>query len=305
MSVTLRPDNAVSDLRIVSTDYTAGLPLVHDGPYSYVCRMLAAPTAEFSVPLRLFSHDAAVKVFRTGDGWEELLLSLLNFHASRPAAFTHRYITSSLFVNVHEISTRGIRSTKAMVTRWYGQGDVLTYLKRHPGASKFALAVQASKALQHLHSFHVIHGNIHPGNIFVTDDGHATITDVSVYTFARQVSFRLQADAPFPPQDFSVYHSPELLSSAFVERTKAMDVYSFALTIFAMFTGRAPSRGLSLEGRDAEDLQSRHIEIDWVTNEIIPDELLQLLQSCCVVNPAARPSMSEVVERLDYIELYH
>lgn len=147
--------------------------------------MLAAPTAEFSVPLRLFSHDvsgfrmalnllslrkefkAAVKVFRTGDGWEEvcsrsilediteafpsleqLLLSLLNFHASRPAAFTHRYITSSLFVNVHEISTRGIRSTKAMVTRWYGQGDVLTYLKRHPGASKFALVSKVALSKQ-------------------------------------------------------------------------------------------------------------------------------------------------------------
>jgi hypothetical protein len=70
------------------------------------------------------------------------------------------------------------------------------------------------------------------GNIFVTDEGNATITDISVYTFASQALLRLQPDAP---QEFSVYHPPEFsAATAFIERAKAMDVYSFAMTTFAV-----------------------------------------------------------------------
>ena len=75
------------------------------------------------------------------------------------------------------------------------------------------------------------------GNIFITDEGHATITDSSVHTFASKVLFRLRSDGSFPSDGPSVYHPPELLSvgtDAFVERTRAMDVYSFALTTLAV-----------------------------------------------------------------------
>lgn len=37
----------------------------------------------------------------------------------------------------------------------------------------------------------------------------------------------------------------------------------------------------------------------------ICDELLQLLQSCCVRDPAARPSMSQVADKLDDLEIYY
>jgi serine/threonine protein kinase len=70
------------------------------------------------------------------------------------------------------------------------------------------------------------------GNILVTDEGHATITDISVYTLAS-------GQFPFHPslQPHFVYQSPELLSAASdtcVVRTTAMDVYSFGLTTLAV-----------------------------------------------------------------------
>jgi serine/threonine protein kinase len=99
-------------------------------------------------------------------------------NGSKSAAFKHKHITPPAFVDVHEISARGTRSTKALVTPWYSQGDILGYINKHPGVSKIALVsdptyntpslsllsqvVQVSKALEHLHKFDIIHGNIYP-----------------------------------------------------------------------------------------------------------------------------------------------
>jgi hypothetical protein len=53
-----------------------------------------------------------------------------------------------------------------------------------------------------------------------------------------------------------------------------------------------------------EDLSSGPLEVSKPTNDIICEELLQLLQSCCVVDPAARPSISELAYRLEEMEIY-
>jgi len=296
--------------------------------------------------------DNLTKLFRT-----QFPALLLDQHGSKPAAFVHKHITPFIFVDVHEISASGTRSTKAMVTEWYGQGDVLTYLRRNPSASRIALvskaglskrvlmlssqAVQVSKALEHLHSFDIIHGNIYPvpyneGSravylsanhlhsyrvTFLLQTRDMLPSPISRFTpsqvkrcsvFSQMHHFRYEnllptsRQSPYPLGRISPWSARKLWTSILSRRLYlrlVVDILRLAFTdhLSQIFIGRTPL----CEPNPEEDLLGRHFNINSSINEIICDELRQLLGSCWARDPVARPSMSQVADTLDDIELYH
>jgi len=163
-------------------------------------------------------------------------------------------------------------------------------------------------AIAHLHELDVVHGNIYPDNLFVTDQGHATVVDALVYTLAKQFLLPPDTNAPLALRGSSAYQSPELLSTTCAQPMKATDVYAFASTVFAIFTGSAPFSAANSCNTGAvavEDLLSRHLQIKKPASGIMCDGLWELLQSCWACDPARRPTMGQIVDALEEIELYN
>lgn len=133
---------------------------------------------------------------------------------------------------------------------------------------------EISTALKALHEAHLIHKNLKPENILISDDKHAKVSDFG---------FLKENTDDFGTQKFM---APELLNN-FTNYTEKVDVYSFGVIVFFILTkGMYPK-----------------ITIDDVRNgqkAPIPNNLnmvsKHLINLCWKTEPEERPSFSEIIE---------
>jgi hypothetical protein len=94
---------------------------------------------------------------------------------------------------------------------------------------------QVAEALQVLHAKGVVHGDVSPGNVLITDDGDAKLTDFGVaraiWSDATVTAGALVAGTP-------AYLAPEVARGE--ERTPASDVFSLGATLYAATEGVSP-----------------------------------------------------------------
>ncbi|MCH6547355.1 MAG: serine/threonine protein kinase [Gemmatimonadetes bacterium] len=94
---------------------------------------------------------------------------------------------------------------------------------------------EASRALGHAHSRHVVHRDIKPGNIMLDHDGRAMLADFGI-SKAMQAATQLTATGQVIGTPF--YMSPEQAKGQDVDGRS--DQYSLAVVGFQMITGRMP-----------------------------------------------------------------
>ncbi len=125
--------------------------------------------------------------------------------------------------------------------------DRLLHARGRPGLGPSQVLpwlADAAAALTHLHGQHppVIHGDVKPANLVLTDQGRVVLVDFGLSSSRTSLRRRMGTRG---------FAAPELVSTG--EPTTASDVYSLAATAFALLTGEPPS-GVrpSWEGIDPE-----------------------------------------------------
>lgn len=150
------------------------------------------------------------------------------------------------------------------------------------------LGGQLAEALQVLHARGVVHGDVSPGNVLITDSGDAMLTDFGVaraiWSDATITAGALVAGTP-------AYLAPEVARGE--ERTPASDVFSLGATLFAAAEGVSPlgdaENPLTAVWRSA----SGHIAAP--TTGPLGSALARMLR----VDPTERPDADEVRRLLD------
>ncbi len=111
-----------------------------------------------------------------------------------------------------------------------------------PQAEAVALIGQVAQALAHAHEQGVIHRDVKPDNILITDTGDARLTD---FGLAKQLAHDQDLTAPGQGLGTPNFIAPEQLLNA-----KAIDhrcdVYGLGATLYAAVTGCNPFAGRSL-----------------------------------------------------------
>jgi serine/threonine protein kinase len=157
-----------------------------------------------------------------------------------------------------------------------------------------SLISQAAKGLHSAHSKGLIHRDIKPGNILVTTEGHAKVSDLGLAAFLTGESSVLSnkivgtADYISPEQ----IRSPESVSSA-------SDIYSLGCTMYYAVTGKVP-----FPGGNTGDKARRHCEeTPWHPrrfNPEISEEFVELIADMMEKEPEDRiASAEEVAARLE------
>ncbi len=115
---------------------------------------------------------------------------------------------------------------------------ILAREKKLPPSRALQLAEEVAEALDYAHEQGVVHRDIKPGNILVTEDGHAKIADFGIAKL-NLAHFTLPGRVMGTP----AYMAPEQLSGEGVDGRS--DLFSLGVILYAMVTGHSPFQGNS------------------------------------------------------------
>lgn len=139
-----------------------------------------------------------------------------------------------------------------------------------------AIAQVVAFALANLHSAFMAHGDVKPDNVLLTQDGHLKIADPLGNGIGCTVLFS-QNRGGTPG-----YCAPEVWRGA--EISCSADVYSYGATLYHLLTGSRPQNDQRLDPTAEPHHNAPKIR--------------ELIAACCVPEPAARPTMQEVLRLL-------
>ncbi len=155
------------------------------------------------------------------------------------------------------------------------------------------IIMQAALGLAHAHSRGLIHRDVKPGNILVTPDGVAKLSDLGLAAFLND-STDPRAGKIVGTAD---YLSPEQIQTP-NEITQQTDIYSLGCSLYYAITGKVP-----YPGGNAKAKARRHLnETPWHPrrfNEEVSDEFVDLIGDMMEKDPRHRiQSAEDVAARL-------
>lgn len=152
-------------------------------------------------------------------------------------------------------------------------------------------AIAVTRALKSAHDHGVIHRDLKPGNLLVTDDGTVKLADFGIAKLfggdahTAQGNFVGTAD----------YMAPEQASGKLVDQR--VDLYALGLVMFAMLTGRPPFRGSHLSEVIEKQRKEKPPRIASLVEDV-PAELDELIDRLLAKKPATRPPNALALGRL-------
>jgi serine/threonine protein kinase len=158
-----------------------------------------------------------------------------------------------------------------------------------------SVILQAARGLDYAHKRGLIHRDIKPGNILVTSQGIAKVSDLGLAGFMYEAENDPRAGKIVGTAD---YLAPEQIRSP-GEVSHLIDIYSLGCTLYYAITGKVP-----FPGGTAKDKARRHCEdTPWHPRRFNPElseEFVEVIADMMEKDPKARvQSAAEVVDRLE------
>lgn len=157
---------------------------------------------------------------------------------------------------------------------------------------KVEIGLAVAKALAYVHSRDLVHRDVKPDNVHVDANWRVKLMDFGIVksagTTLTQVGYGLGT-----PQ----YVAPELIQGQ--RPTPLVDVYSFGVLLYELFTGERPIEAETLE-RLLYRAAHEPVAFEKVAAAGVPQELVEVVRRCMARPPAERPqSMAEVATALE------
>lgn len=226
--------------------------------------------------------DRAVAIaFIKTDGLDELALARVH----REAREMGRLGDHPNIVTVYDIGEAD--GELYIVTQFMAGGDIKhtldgTALHRLPIVRAIEIAEQVCSALEHAHARGVVHRDVKPGNVWLTDNGIAHLGDFGL-AFGRE---RIRLTSEGTIVGTFAYMAPEQALGRAPEPRS--DLYSVGAMLYEMVTGRPP-----FVGDDPVAVVSQHINVAPVApswhNPEVPSDLEALILKLLAKIPDDRP----------------
>jgi serine/threonine protein kinase len=155
-------------------------------------------------------------------------------------------------------------------------------------------ALQIAKGLAAAHDKGIVHRDIKPDNIFITDDGRVKILDFGIAKLTgtgdgkqsqTEVPTRKVNTDPGTVMGTMGYMSPEQLKGQPVDHRS--DIFSFGAILYEMLSGKRAFRGDSMAETMSAILREDPPELSE-TNKTISPALERVVRHCLEKNPAER-----------------
>ncbi len=238
---------------------------------------------------RLLNRYVAVKVLRPEFQEDEEFLKRFTIEAQAAASLSHQNV-----VSVYDVGHHGKLSYIVMECI---EGITLKeYMKRKGVLSQneaLDFTRQIASALEHAHSKGIIHRDIKPHNIIITNEGVLKVTD---FGLARAVSGSTNVAGTGGAIGSVHYASPEQAKGVYTDERS--DIYSLGVVMYEMFTGQLP-----FDGETPVNVAMKHINEAPVPpsqlNPQISPEIEGFILRCMAKDVKERfPSVTALLEEM-------
>jgi tetratricopeptide (TPR) repeat protein/TolB-like protein len=156
-------------------------------------------------------------------------------------------------------------------------------LERGPLALEEALSIatQVASGLSKAHEKGIVHRDIKPGNVFLTNDGLAKIVDFGLAKLAGQTKLTKEGATPGTVP----YMSPEQIKGADIDRRS--DIWSLGVVLYEMISGQSPF-GREYDSATIYSIMSLEPAPLAAGRTRIPAELGRMVEKCLAKNPGSR-----------------
>jgi len=187
--------------------------------------------------------------------------------------------------NIVNILDVGTQEDLNYIVMEYVKGKTLKDVIKQVGKMNYetaiSIAIQIAKALDCAHRNNIIHRDVKPQNILVTEDGVMKVTDFGIAKSTSSATITKTTTI----MGSAHYLSPEQAKGTFIDcRT---DLYSLGIVLYEMVTGKLP-----FEADSAVTVALKHIQEDAVApktlNSRIPDSLNTLILKSIEKDPNKR-----------------
>ncbi|XP_031743885.1 receptor-like serine/threonine-protein kinase NCRK isoform X1 [Cucumis sativus] len=217
--------------------------------------------------------------------------------------------------------SRGKHTERLLVYEYMPKGNLRDCLdgasgKKMDWSTRVTIALGAARGLEYLHEAaapRILHRDVKSTNILLDKDWRAKITDLGMATRLRGDDLPSCSSSPARMQGTFGYFAPEY---AIVGRASLKsDVFSFGVVLLELITGQHPIHKSAGKGEEslaiwaAPRLQNSRRVItelpDPHLDGTFPEEEMQIMaylaKECLLLDPDARPTMTEVVQVLSNI----
>ncbi|MEU1548324.1 protein kinase [Nocardia sp. NPDC005745] len=160
------------------------------------------------------------------------------------------------------------------------------------------VGVKIAGALESAHRLGIVHRDVKPGNILLTDYGEPALTDFGIARIAGGFETATGVLTGSP-----AFTAPEVLGGD--APTPAADVYGLGATLFCALTGHAAFERRSGEQVVAQFWRITSQPVPDLRESGIPDDLSAVVESAMNRDPQARPSAAEIGEAIRQVQRQH
>jgi len=240
----------------------------------------------------LLNRVVTIKVLREQFVTDEDFIRRFRREAQSAASLSHPNI-----VSVYDVGKEG--DTEYIVMEYVEGRNLKEIIREYAPLStdqSINLGRQITMAIQNAHEHHIIHRDIKPHNILVTEDGHAKVTDFGI---ARAVS------------SATVTHTGDIIGSVHYlspEQAKGLqsneqsDIYSLGIVLYELITGKVP-----YDGETPITIALKHLQEQAVLpskiNPRIEKEFEAVIMRAIAKSPEQRYlSAKDLLADLDHIQ---
>jgi serine/threonine protein kinase len=244
------------------------------GRYEIIEKIGAGGMAHvYKAKCRLLNRNVAVKILRDEFVNDEEFVKKFRRESQAAASLSHPNI-----VNVYDVGAEEVNGQRIYyIVMEYINGKTLKEIIREKGKLSLGetldYSIQMAEALEHAHKNHIVHRDIKPHNIMITEDGRVKVTDFGIARAATASTVTNTSNVIGSVH----YFSPEQARGGYTDEKS--DIYSLGIVIYEMATGKVP-----YEGDSPISVALKHIQEDILPprsiNPTIPVSLENIIMKC-------------------------
>lgn len=237
----------------------------------------------------LLGRPVAIKILHQNFGSDQDFVARFKREAQAAGKLNHQNVVSMYDVGYDQ-------GFHYIIMEYVAGCTLKEYIQHHSRvtiqeAVKITIAI--AEGLEHAHMMGIVHCDVKPHNILITDAGRVKVTDFGI---ARAINSAATMMYTNSVMGSAHYISPEQASGKTIN--VSTDIYSLGVVLYELLTGEVPFRGENPVSVALQHVKDRVIA-PRIKNSLVPPQLEQVVLTALEKEPGKRfGSISEMIQAL-------